>query len=253
MNAPEPRSYAFGRFHLDPLRGRLTNSGTAIELRPKSLAVLHYLVSHPQRLISKDELLSAVWGKVIVTEDSLVQCVREIRNALGDTDQQIVRTIPRGGYLLAATVKDNAPEPLLTAEPPSQARWQDLAARLRGRRLAAGAIACAVLAAATIAGLILWRTGERPDMGPSVGAPPLSIVVLPLAIIDGDREHEYFAQGLTNDLTTDLGRIPSGLVISHNSAQAYRDRQIDSREVSRVGRALRARGQRAAHWRCGAS
>jgi DNA-binding winged helix-turn-helix (wHTH) protein len=85
MNAPGPRCYAFDRFHFDPLRGRLTNGGTAIDLRPKSVAVLHYLLAHPHRLVGKDELLGAVWGKVVVTEDSLVQCVRDIRHALGTT------------------------------------------------------------------------------------------------------------------------------------------------------------------------
>jgi TolB-like protein/Tfp pilus assembly protein PilF len=61
----------------------------------------------------------------------------------------------------------------------------------------------------------------------------MSIVVLPLANIDGDPAHEYFADGLTSDLTTDLGRIPTGLVISHNSARAYKHRQVDSRVVGR--------------------
>ena len=95
MKARGPRCYAFGRFHFDPLRGRLTNGGTPIELRPKSLAVLGYLLMHPQRVVAKEELFEAVWGKVVVTDDSLVQCVGEIRQALGDTDLRLVRTIPR--------------------------------------------------------------------------------------------------------------------------------------------------------------
>jgi len=75
MNAPGPRCYAFEQFHFDPLQGRLSNGGAMIELRPKSLAVLQYLLAHAQRLVQKEELLDAVWGKVVVTEDSLVQCV----------------------------------------------------------------------------------------------------------------------------------------------------------------------------------
>src|SRR5215467_3469462 len=112
MNAPGPRCYAFERFHFDPLRGELTNGGKPIPLRPKSVAVLHYLVSHPRRPVGKDELLAAVWGKVIVTEDSLVQCVREIRRALGDAEQRIIRTIPRSGYIFVAEVDEQPPVPV---------------------------------------------------------------------------------------------------------------------------------------------
>ena len=246
MNAPGPRCYAFERFHLDPLRGQLTNGGTPIGLRPKSLAVLHYLVSHPRRLIGKDELLAAVWGKVIVTEDSLVQCVREIRRALGDVEQRIIRTIPRSGYVFVAEVEEQAPVPLvesptapmLASAPPgtdgSASRWLDLASWLGGRSLAAAGFVA--LAAAALVWLLFGRSSGG-DTGANItaplSAPPLSIVVLPLANIGGDPEHEYFANGLTNDLTTDLGRIPASLVISHNSARRYRGKEVDSRRLGR--------------------
>lgn len=125
MDALAHTCFAFGRFHLDPLSGRLTNGGTPIELRPKSLAVLHYLVAHPQRLIRKDELIAAVWGKVVVTEDSLVQCVREIRQALGDAEQRIVRTIPRGGYVFVADATEQAPAMPQRPDPPAPAVQPD--------------------------------------------------------------------------------------------------------------------------------
>ena len=246
MNAPGPRCYAFERFHLDPLRGQLTNGGTPIELRPKSLAVLHYLVSHPRRLIGKDELLAAVWGRVIVTEDSLVQCVREIRRALRDVDQRIIRTIPRSGYMFIAQVEELAPVPLgepsmapSASTPPSSSesgapRWPDFARWLHARWFAAGGFAA--IAAAVLVWLLFVRSsdeGAGVNISAPLSAPPLSIVVLPLANIGGDPEHEYFANGLTNDLTTDLGRIPTSLVISHNSARAYRGKEVDSRRLGR--------------------
>jgi TolB-like protein/DNA-binding winged helix-turn-helix (wHTH) protein/Tfp pilus assembly protein PilF len=243
MNAPGPRCYAFERFHLDPLRGQLTNGGVAIELRPKSLAVLHYLVAHPQRLVGKDELLAAVWGKVVVTEDSLVQCVREIRHALADTDQRIIRTIPRSGYMFIVEVNEQAPVPPGEPPPPSttiqrgEMPWSGLAARLRSKRFAAAT--AAALTATALAWLAFTRTGDDEpgagNMAPSttLAAPPLSIMVLPLANIGGGPEQEYFADGLTSDLTTDLGRIPTSLVISHNSARAYRGKQVDLRKLGR--------------------
>lgn len=243
MNAPGPRCYAFERFHFDPLRGQLTNGGVAIELRPKSLAVLHYLVAHPQRLVEKDELLAAVWGKVVVTEDSLVQCVREIRQALGDADQRIIRTIPRSGYMFVAEVSEQPPASLGETAPPSTAArrwwapWSGLPAWFRARRFATATVAA--LTATALVWLAFTRTGEdgqgvgtTAPMAP-IAAPPLSIIVLPLVNIGGDPEQEYFADGLTNDLTTDLGRIPTSLVISHNSARAYRGKQVDSRKLGR--------------------
>ena len=243
MNAPGPRCYAFERFHFDPLRGQLTNGGTPIELRPKSLAVLHYLVAHPQRLVEKDELLAAVWGKVVVTEDSLVQCVREIRQALGDAEQRIIRTIPRSGYMFAAEVSTQAPVPLGEPPPPpsntvqrGRASWPSPAEWLRGRSFAAGAVVA--LIATALVWLAFTRAGED-GQGPGttarapISAPRLSIIVLPLANIGGDAEQEYFADGLTSDLTTDLGRIPTSLVIGHNSARAYRGKQVDSRKLGR--------------------
>lgn len=241
MSAHELRCYAFGPFHFDPLVGQLLRAGTAVELRPKALAVLHHLVSHPQRLVTKEELLAAVWGKVVVTEDSLVQCVREIRQALGDADQRLIRTIPRGGYMFVAEVAQvgsaqaaDAPAAIVDAPPPTaevpppRAR---VAYRVAGRSFVAGALGA--LAAATVVGWIAVRAGDESRVGRDLAAAPLSIVVLPLANIDGDPEQEYFAAGLTSDLTTDLGRVPTGLVISHGSARAYRGRPVDSRQVGR--------------------
>jgi DNA-binding winged helix-turn-helix (wHTH) protein len=74
-------------------------------LRPKSFDVLHYLVQHPQRLVSREELLRAAWPGVVVTDDSLTQCLIEIRKALDDREKSIVRTVPRRGYLFDVPVQ----------------------------------------------------------------------------------------------------------------------------------------------------
>ena len=86
-----PNGLAFGRFVLDLARGALLRDGTEVRLRAKSLDVLAYLVRHAGRLIAKQELIEAVWPDVAVTDDSLVQCLVEIRRALGD-DQAWIHT-----------------------------------------------------------------------------------------------------------------------------------------------------------------
>jgi TolB-like protein/tetratricopeptide (TPR) repeat protein len=77
-----------------------TADGDYVELRPRSLAVLRLLADNAGRLVTKDEIIEQVWGDVIVTEDSLTQCVADIRKAIGDEDRRTLRNVPRKGYLL---------------------------------------------------------------------------------------------------------------------------------------------------------
>lgn len=95
---------AFGAFVLDPARGTLLHGGRDVRLRAKSLDVLDYLVRHPGRLIAKQELMDAIWPDAAVTDDSLVQCLVEIRRALGD-DQAWVHTARGRGYRFDGPVR----------------------------------------------------------------------------------------------------------------------------------------------------
>ena len=99
--------YSFDEFRLDLTRGSLFRGGAEVKLRPKSFDVLKYLTENPGRLISKDELIESVWNQTAVTDDSLVQCLKEIRHALGDDKQNIIRTVPRRGYIFEKEVTRN--------------------------------------------------------------------------------------------------------------------------------------------------
>ncbi|TIT31844.1 MAG: adenylate cyclase, partial [Mesorhizobium sp.] len=86
---------------VDLLRGSIADqSGHAIALRPQAIEVLKVLAARPGKIVTKDELMQTVWGNIAVTDDSLVQCVIEIRKALGDERHEIVRTLPKRGYVL---------------------------------------------------------------------------------------------------------------------------------------------------------
>ena len=85
-------------------RGCLLRSGAEVRLRPKVYEALKYLVQNPGRLIAKQELMQAIWPDSFVTDDSLVQCTIELRRALEDRAQQLLKTIPRRGYLFTAQV-----------------------------------------------------------------------------------------------------------------------------------------------------
>jgi TolB-like protein/DNA-binding winged helix-turn-helix (wHTH) protein/Tfp pilus assembly protein PilF len=82
---------------VDELR---TTEGTYVELRPRSFAVLRLLAEHAGRLVGKDDIIAKVWDDVAVTEDSLTQCIADIRKTIGDDDRRVLRTVPRKGYLL---------------------------------------------------------------------------------------------------------------------------------------------------------
>ena len=77
-----------------------STTGELVELRPRSLAVLRLLAENAGRLVPKNEIISEVWGNVVVTDDSLTQCIANIRKAIGDREHRILRTVPRRGYLL---------------------------------------------------------------------------------------------------------------------------------------------------------
>ncbi len=121
---PEPtqhESLTFGDFALDCAREMLLRNGVAIRLRPQSFAVLRYLAEHAGRLVTRAELFAAVWGHTVVTDDSLTQCLIEIRRALGDPAHELVRTVPKRGYIFELPVHP-ATGPVPRADPPVPVR-----------------------------------------------------------------------------------------------------------------------------------
>jgi DNA-binding winged helix-turn-helix (wHTH) protein/tetratricopeptide (TPR) repeat protein len=98
------RLLQFATFTLDLDRLSLIGPSVKTKLRPKSFEVLRYLVEHPGRVIGKEEFIEAIWPQVFVTDESLFRCLSEVRRAIGDEDQIIIKTVPRRGYLLDVPV-----------------------------------------------------------------------------------------------------------------------------------------------------
>lgn len=99
-----PSAYYFGKFTLDVGKGCVLKAGEEIKLRPKVFEALQYFVQNSGRLIGKQELIQAIWPDSFVTDDSLVQCTVELRRALDDREQQLLKTVPRRGYVFTAEV-----------------------------------------------------------------------------------------------------------------------------------------------------
>src|SRR4026207_492999 len=104
------KSLRFGSFTLDLDRLCLRGPSGRADLRPKSFEVLRYLVEHAGRVATKEEMLSAIWPDVTVSDESLTQCVSEVRRAIGDENQRIIKTVPRRGYLMDVPISaDDVP------------------------------------------------------------------------------------------------------------------------------------------------
>ncbi len=150
MDQIVPRVLSFDRFELDLTRGCARVAGCDRELRPKAFHLLCHLAENAGRLVSKRELHDAVWGHVAVSDDALVQCIRELRQKLGDLDHTLIRTVPRRGYLLNAGKTAPTAVALAATMPPAATATRALPppwhAGARARWVAAIAVAVLVLA-----------------------------------------------------------------------------------------------------------
>jgi TolB-like protein/DNA-binding winged helix-turn-helix (wHTH) protein len=226
MQAVTPKSYCFEAYTLDLRRGCLRKVDREIDLRPKSFEVLRHLVENAGRLVSKDELVKTVWPDVLVTDESLTQCVSEVRRALGDGEQRLIKTVPRRGYLFAASVSSypaeravfNAPKADASAQAkaqdPGQQRLKTIAELTRGHGASLDEISGKSAPALTL-----------PDTP--------SIAVLPFQNMSGDLEQEYFADGVVEEIITALSRFRHLFVIARNSSFTYKGRSVDVKQVGR--------------------
>jgi adenylate cyclase len=109
MHTIDNKSFCFEGFALDLWRGCLRSGNDEIALRPKSFEILRYLVENAGRLVSKDELIASIWPNVIVTDESVTRCVSDVRLALGDSTQRLIKTVPKRGYSFIAPITDVEP------------------------------------------------------------------------------------------------------------------------------------------------
>src|SRR3954469_12621987 len=170
MSETSVRPLRFDRFTLDLARGCLREGAREIALRPKSFEVLQFLAEHADRLVPKGEIIEAVWPRVFVTDDSLVHCVTEVRQALGDRDQRIIRTVPRRGYRFVAPVAAVSASHAVSRDAESKSP----SGRRRRSRWVAAASVLALLLLVGMAGWWLGATSASDPLGPSLPDCPSS-------------------------------------------------------------------------------
>ena len=186
--------YKFEPFTLDTARRELRARGSLVALEPQVFDVLAHLIAARDRVVSREDLLGAVWHGRIVSEATISSRLNAARAAVGDTglDQRLIRTLPRKGVRFVAKVQELVeflPEPMAEA--------------------------------GSNAGLS-WRRGSRLP----------SVAVLPFTNMSGEREQDYFADGICEEIITALSRMSGLFVIARNSSFAYKGKAIDVRQVS---------------------
>ncbi|MBE7425340.1 MAG: winged helix-turn-helix domain-containing protein [Ideonella sp.] len=222
--SPEPGVLSFGPFVLDNPRALLTRDGAAVPLRPKTFALLSALAADADRVVGKQKLLATVWPGLVVSDDSLSQCVNELRVALDDRDHNLIKTVSRRGYRLDLPPQAPAADTGAPTAPPASAQAPTLPRRARW-------LGATVAAALTIAALGAFMQ-SRDAQAPAAGAVRRSIAVLPLSDLSEERRG-YFADGVTEDLVTELAGLPGMLVVGSKSAAVSAGPQGDLRKLGR--------------------
>ena len=251
------QKYCFAEFTLDVTRGCLLHFQHEIKLRPKSFEVLKYLVENNGRLVGKDELITAVWVDTAVTDSSLVQCLKDIRHALRDETQQIIKTVHGRGYIFDREVTDELPTSQVTTYREETAgvqiiieeqeinghgispshllpaggvkaiatheingNWSAASAIRKPKWLALGALSLTIVAASVI---YFARPAEAID----------SVAVMPFVNVSGDPNTEYLADGISDSIINRLSQLANLKVIALNSVLRYKGRQTDPQTVGR--------------------
>ncbi|BAM88733.1 transcriptional regulator domain protein [Bradyrhizobium oligotrophicum S58] len=188
--------FLFEDYCLDAERRELTRGKQFVAVGPKVFDLLLHLVRHRDQVVTRDDLLAAVWDGRIVSESTMTTHLNAVRKAIGDTgkDQRLIRTVARKGIRFVGEVREE--------EPFAQA---------------------AVRSNDAI---------EQPGLMLSLPESP-SIAVLPFRNLSGDSAQDYFSDGVVEDIITALSRIRWLFVIARNSSFVYKGRTVDEKQVGR--------------------
>ena len=186
--------YCFEEFAFDIDRRELHRGAEVVSMTPQVFDLLEYLIRNRERVVSKDELINAVWNGRIVSDAALTTRLNAVRGAIGDTgeEQRLIKTLPRKGFRFVGQVRETRE----VADPnPRDAPESALA---------------------------------LPDK-PST----IAIAVLPFENMSGDPEQEYFADGMVEEITTALSRFKWLFVIARNSSFTYKGKAVNVKQVGR--------------------
>jgi TolB-like protein len=184
--------YLFEDFALDTDRRELRRGGGLVAVEPRAFDLLACVIENRQRVVSRDDLIAHVWDGRIVSESALGTCLNAARTAIGDTGEA---------------------QRLIKTLPRKGIRFVGLVREDKAPGAAAGEI-----------------PGEPPKQGLALPDKP-SIAVLPFTNMSGDPQQDYFADGMAEEITVALGRVPRLFVIASTSAFTYKGRLVDTKQI----------------------
>lgn len=224
-------------FVLDLAAGELLTPDRQLAgVRKQALEVLLLLGARAGQVVGKDELMRAVWPDVVVGEGSLAKAISDIRHVLHDHDHRLIRDVARRGYML---VPDPAPLDQSPAVPAATDSNFALGQTRALRRAPLTALTVLLVGIVALIAVAAWLNNERQRNPAALSASPLgsqvpsvSLVVLPLKAESGTAE-DWFADAITTDLTTSMGRMSGSFVIGRSTAFTYKGKEVDPRNVAR--------------------
>ena len=222
----------FGVFEVDLRAGELHKHGLRVRLQDQPFQVLAMLLEHPGAVVTREELQKRLWpaDTFVDFDHGLNKAVNKIRDALGDSAEspRFVETVARRGYRFLAEVKgadatplrspELAPPPLPSAEFPDRPDLSVIPAMPKHRRSWIAWTMSAFVLLALLASLAAWKLHSRNRPASAIH----SLAVLPLESLSNDTSQDYFADGMTDELISDLGQISALRVISRTSVMAYK-------------------------------
>lgn len=217
------RVYRFDGITVDLDAMRLRRDGKDIAVEPKSFYVIELLILNRSRVVHKEEIFRAVWKDVVVTDNALTRTMTQIRKALNDDPRhpRFIETVPTVGYrFIGALVPANAEPGSSRAGVKESAGSGALFGRTLRIALVAGCLCIAVAAA--------WWWRAHAMRSPTIRA----MAVLPLENLSGDANEDYFADGTTDELITELARIPNVRIAALNSMGGRKEAQMSLRQIA---------------------
>lgn len=240
MMLQDQKSFFVSDWRVSPTEGVLSRGNEVVHLEPKVAEVLVYLASHAGKVVTREELEREVWHGAVVGYDAVTSTVIKLRRALHDNSRQpqYVTTIPKRGYELIAPVRreeteakfnasiGSTPEPTTIEAPISTPKFKS-----RFNALILSLLSVMILGLAGI----FWpwqRSGTPTSTAPSTKIP--SVIVLPFENLSSDPKQDYLADGMTDDLITDLSRTTNLRVLSNNTSYIYRGKHITPQEIGKA-------------------
>ncbi len=211
-----------GKWTFHPNTMLLQYGEQTIKLEPRVALLLHFLIEKAGEPISRDALMDRVWGDVMVGDEALTSAIAKLRKALGEDSQhsETIKTIPKIGYQLVAEVAGVASR---------NSTAYSMAPNKK--RTPAWIVVVASSFLIVTALMIFGHFTQTEKSSSELPAATPSIAVLPFSNKSNDEEQEYFVDGLTEDLITDISKISGLRVIARHSTYAYKDLSPDIRDV----------------------